>query len=66
MIRNHYKKRALKYKVGPSSEDIWESREKRLEFGEAFSHQVEKVAETDEEWNERERRRREGRVLGTT
>ncbi|EED14919.1 conserved hypothetical protein [Talaromyces stipitatus ATCC 10500] len=26
MIRNHYRKKAVKYKTGPSSEDVWEVR----------------------------------------
>jgi len=62
MIREHYKKRALKYKVGPSSEDIWETREERLPWGVAFSEPVEEIIGTDQEWNERERVRREQRV----
>lgn len=66
MIRNHYKRKALKYKVGPSSEDIWESRDKKLAWGEAFSEPTEDPAGSDEEWNRRERLRREGRVEGTT
>jgi len=66
MIREHYKKRALKYKVGPSSEDVWESREKRMGWGEAFREPVEEVPGSDEEWNERERARRKGRVMSTT
>jgi hypothetical protein len=65
MIREHYKRKTLKYKVGPSSEDVWESRDNRLEWGEAFSEPVEAHVGSDEEWNERERRRREGRVNGT-
>lgn len=67
MIREHYKKRDLKYKVGPSSEDVWESREKMLGWGEAFTQTVEELlpGESDEEWNKRERKRREGRAAGT-
>ena len=26
MIQEHYRQRAVKYKVGPSSEDVWEVR----------------------------------------
>lgn len=26
MIQDHYRQRAVKYKVGPSSEDVWEVR----------------------------------------
>jgi len=65
MIRDHYKRKSLKYKVGPSSEDVWESRGRRLEWGEAFREPVEAPAGSDEEWNRRERLRREGRVEGT-
>jgi hypothetical protein len=56
----------LKYKVGPSSEDVWESRDKKLEWGEAFSVPVEEPVGSDEEWNRREKLRRQGRVEGTT
>jgi hypothetical protein len=66
MIRDHYKRKALKYKIGPSSEDVWESREEKLEWGEAFSEPVVARANSDEEWNRREQLRREGRVMGTT
>ncbi|KAI9860977.1 MAG: hypothetical protein M1824_002743 [Vezdaea acicularis] len=31
MIRNHYRKRAAKYKTGPSSEDVWKVRTEPLE-----------------------------------
>jgi hypothetical protein len=65
MIRDHYKRKSLKYKIGPSSEDIWESRDRRLEWGEAFSEPVETPAGSDEEWNKSERLRREGRIDGT-
>ena len=65
MIREHYKRKALKYKVGPSSEDIWDSRDEKLVWGEAFSEPVDTPAGSDEEWNRRERLRREGRVEGT-
>jgi hypothetical protein len=26
MIRDHYRKKAIKYKTGPSSEDVWDLR----------------------------------------
>lgn len=48
MIREHYKKKALKYKLGPSSEDVWELRDKKLEPGEAFCEPVEAYAGRDE------------------
>lgn len=67
MIKEHYRKKALKYKVGPSSEDVWEGREKKMEWGEAFSEGVEELlpGESDAEWNIRERKRREGKNGGT-
>ncbi|CAG8978246.1 hypothetical protein HYALB_00009143 [Hymenoscyphus albidus] len=71
-IREFYRKREEgKYGRGrPSSEDVWESRERRVEWGTAFQ-----AAETDkgegmgmgmgdEEWNERERARRRAVVEG--
>lgn len=66
MIREHNRQKMKKYEVGPSSEDVWKSRERFLEEGEAFGVEFEEVirGETNEEWNERERKRREGR-LGT-
>lgn len=67
MIKEHYRKKALKYKAGPSSEDVWEGREKKMEWGEAFAEGVEELlpGESDKEWNVRERKRREGRNGGT-
>ncbi len=56
----------MKYKIGPSSEDIWESRDKKLEWGEAFNEPMEEAVGSNEEWNRREQMRREGRVEGTT
>jgi hypothetical protein len=61
IIRAHYKKKSLKYKLGPSSEDVWELRNKKLEWGEAFSEPVEAYVGSDEEWNRLERMRREGK-----
>ncbi|KAI9742501.1 MAG: hypothetical protein M1818_004035 [Claussenomyces sp. TS43310] len=66
MIRDYYRRKGLKYKLGPSSEDVWQVREKRLEMGEAFSIPVEDQMGSDEEWNKREQVRRQGRVDGTT
>lgn len=31
MVLDHYRQRAVKYKVGPSSEDVWEVREEPVE-----------------------------------
>ena len=55
----------MKYKIGPSSEDVWKSRDVRLQPGEAFSEPDVEYSGTDEEWNAMEKARREGRVNGT-
>lgn len=53
-IQEHYKGRARKYEVGPSSEDVWRIRKERVEG--AFEGDFEAVeAEMKEEW----RRKRE-------
>jgi hypothetical protein len=31
MIRDHYRKKHIKYKTGPSSEDVWELRKEPVE-----------------------------------
>uniref|UniRef100_A0A093VAM6 Early meiotic induction protein 1 n=1 Tax=Talaromyces marneffei PM1 TaxID=1077442 RepID=A0A093VAM6_TALMA len=41
MIRNHYRKKAVKYKTGPSSEDVWEVRMEPLK--DAFQGDFEKM-----------------------
>ena len=41
MIRNHYRKKAVKYKTGPSSEDVWEVRIEPLKG--AFQGDFDKV-----------------------
>jgi hypothetical protein len=64
MIRDHYKRKILKYKIGPSSEDIWESRDEKLAWGKAFSEPVEVPTGDDEAWNRREQLRRKGRAEG--
>jgi hypothetical protein len=66
MVKKRYAQKALKYKLGPSSEDVWKSREERLPVGEAFSLPVPEWSGSDDEWNVKERMRREGRVDGTT
>lgn len=66
MVRTHYKQKAMKYKLGPSSEDVWKGREEKLRLGEAFSIPVLEYSGSDEEWNAKEKARREGRVDGTT
>jgi len=65
MIRDYYRRKGLKYKLGPSSEDVWQARDKKLEWGEAFSVPVEEQLVSDEEWNKREQMRRQRRVDGT-
>ncbi len=67
MIRDHYKKKDLKYKLGPSSEDVWEGREQKVDWGTAFRESVEQLmpGESDQDWNNREKGRREGRAAGT-
>jgi hypothetical protein len=53
--------------VGRSSEDIWKSRERVMEWGEAFNAPFPPRFEgTDEEWNAIERERRRKIVNGTT
>ena len=67
MIRDHYKKKDLKYKLGPSSEDIWEGRDQKVDWGTAFNQSVEQLmaGESNEEWNKRESERRKGSAAGT-
>lgn len=67
-IKEFYRKREeAKYgkdaegKMMPSSEDIWQSRDKKVEWGTAFQNKEgggEDLGLGDEEWNERERVRR--------
>ncbi|SLM41082.1 Protein of unknown function DUF3128 [Lasallia pustulata] len=40
-VQDHYRQRAVKYKVGPSSEDVWEVRMERLEG--AFEGDLERL-----------------------
>ena len=56
-IRRHYEGRAKKYKVGPSSEDVWEIREVRVE--EAFEKDLEAL-EREIRGRERSGRRVDG------
>jgi len=61
-IKERYRmKERIKYgrdEVGKSSEDIWRSREKKMEWGEAFSIPFPDFEGDDEDWNRRERERR--------
>jgi len=67
-IREHYReKERMKYakELGKeSSEDVWRSRDKKLEWGEAFHLPLPKLEETDEEWNRKETEWRKGNVNG--
>ncbi|TVY81631.1 Early meiotic induction protein [Lachnellula suecica] len=58
-IKDYYKKVESKKYEGGSSEDIWKSREKRVEVGGAFSMQEEDfTGKSDDEWNRLEQQRR--------
>lgn len=61
-IRQHYRnKEHRKYGSGmPSSEDVWEARERRVEPGTAFAQAVEIAAVDDDEWRRLESERRRG------
>ncbi|MCJ1302228.1 hypothetical protein MMC08_005031 [Hypocenomyce scalaris] len=58
-VQEHYRRRAAKYKVGPSSEDVWDVRGERVEG--AFEGDLEAL---EEEERRRSRRREEGDVGG--
>jgi len=68
MIRQHYRNKELrKYGPGkPSSEDVWESRDRKLTKEEAFNVQYQDPDWSDEEFNrmEMERRRRIREEMG--
>lgn len=68
-IQEHYrKKERMKYArdLGKeSSEDVWKSREKKLEWGEAFNVPFREFDGSDEEWNRREKEWRSGKVDGS-
>ncbi|KAL2075701.1 hypothetical protein VTL71DRAFT_644 [Oculimacula yallundae] len=71
VIKEHYRQReSRKYskELGrESSEDVWRSREGKVEPGEAFTMKFEKFEGSDEEWRERElEMRRRGKIDGTT
>lgn len=54
MIRTHYRQKVSKYRVGPSSEDVWKERDKMVEEADAFSYEFPGVEGGDVEWNRRE------------
>ncbi|PBP27432.1 hypothetical protein BUE80_DR001757 [Diplocarpon rosae] len=65
-IKEHYKQRDIaKYAKAlgkESSEDVWRSRERKMEWGEAFTTPFPKFEGTDEEWRKRELEWRSGKV----
>ncbi|KAH8672652.1 hypothetical protein BGZ60DRAFT_405310 [Tricladium varicosporioides] len=65
-IREYYRKvEGRKYPrgvKGRSSEDVWRSRERKVEWGEAFSVEVREFEGSDEEWNRQERERRRNKA----
>ncbi|RFU27708.1 hypothetical protein B7463_g8632, partial [Scytalidium lignicola] len=70
MIRKHYREREkVRYgkEGGPgrSSEDVWKSRDRKLEWGAAFNVPEPEWHGTDEEWNKMEGDRRAARVNGS-
>ncbi|KAH9216978.1 hypothetical protein DL95DRAFT_387187 [Leptodontidium sp. 2 PMI_412] len=68
-IKEHYRQReSSKYskELGKeSSEDVWKSRDKKVEWGEAFDAPFPGFSGTDEEWRQRELDRRSGKVDGS-
>ncbi|PVH89770.1 hypothetical protein DL98DRAFT_508025 [Cadophora sp. DSE1049] len=68
-VKEHYRQReSSKYskELGKeSSEDIWKSRDKKVEWGEAFNAPFPGFSGTDEEWRQRELDRRSGKVDGS-
>lgn len=65
-VMDHYRvKEAKKYQRNDSSENVWKSREKKMEWGEAFSAPFPKFEGTDEEWNQKQAEWRKGKVDGT-
>jgi hypothetical protein len=67
-IREHYREKELRKYGGskPSSEDVWESRDEKVEKGTAFMVPYVKDDLSDEEWQlfEMERRRAIRKELG--
>lgn len=68
-IKEHYRrKETMKYAKNlgkESSEDVWKSREKKLEWGEAFNVPFPEFDGSDEEWNRQQREWRKGKVDGS-
>lgn len=61
-IKSRYReKERRKYRkdeIGSSSEDVWKSRDKKVEWGEAFKAPFPEFKGTDEEWNLMQREHR--------
>ena len=51
--------------VQKSSEDVWRSRDKKMEWGTAFNEPYEEFDGDDAEWNKAQQERRRGIVNGT-
>jgi len=68
-VKEHYRQReSSKYskELGKeSSEDVWKSRDKKVEWGEAFNAPFPGFSGTDEEWRQRELDRISGKVDGS-
>ena len=47
-IQDHYRKKAIKYKTGPSSEDVWDVRTEPVQ--DAFQGDLEEIERQIEEW----------------
>lgn len=60
MVRAHYREKDhAKYGPGrPSSEDVWESRDQKVQPGTAFAEAVDAPVVTDDEWRKMETERR--------
>lgn len=74
IMARYREKERLRYQRGEreefgtpkSSEDVWRSRERKLEWGKAFSEPYEEFDSNDGEWNKMERERRGRMVDGTS
>ena len=68
-IKEHYRRReSAKYAKGlgkESSEDVWSSRDKKVEWGTAFNVPFPEFNGSDEEWRRLESERRSGKVDGS-
>jgi hypothetical protein len=56
--REKEKRKYRKGEFGSSSEDVWKSRDKKVEWGEAFKAPFPEFKGTDEEWNQMQREHR--------